>query len=273
MLRPFNNLLRAPEGDTSGGGGVPEGQATTVAADPPVAVPPAAPVNGGKIVQMSSQAIGRIKAEERRRGHKTAMSELDAEARKDGFKSFDDMKASALRSKQRAAAPAASPVPKAGQPTVAAAPAAQTRDARLARRVAEETKQRKRLQRELDAREAEMELRVSAARHGCRDVDYALALLKRQLGGSSEAELASFDEEQFFGKDLQKSHPYLFGVQSEPAQTAPTVGAPAPAPKADVAGTADADSKQVDARKMSREEYLAHLRSKGLAAPDAGLSF
>jgi hypothetical protein len=129
--------------------------------------------------------------------------------------------------------------------------------------VKNETDGRKELQRQLDAKEAEMELREAAITRGIKDSDYAIRLLTRSLEGKTEEELAKFDHGKFFD-DLRGTHPYLFGEVVKPATTGTGAGAPA-APKPADAAAADAQNGRTDATKMTAEEYRAHLAKRGLA--------
>lgn len=138
----------------------------------------------------------------------------------------------------------------------------------LARRMSAEARERKALQKALDAKDAEMMLRETAVLSGIKDVDYAVRLLTRHLDGMSEDERAkleggkAFDEAKFF-EGLRTSHPYLFGEVTKPLHTGTGAGQPPP-PKPGAAAQQQAQAGQVDARKMSREEFQEHLRKRGL---------
>lgn len=134
----------------------------------------------------------------------------------------------------------------------------------LARRMNMEARQRKELQRALDAKDAEMSLREIAVSKGIRDIDYAVRLLTRHLEGQDEKALEAFDEAKFFD-DLRGTHPYLFGEVTRPATTGTGAGNAPPPPKPGGAAQAQSQGNQIDARKMSREEYQEHLRKRGLS--------
>jgi hypothetical protein len=138
----------------------------------------------------------------------------------------------------------------------------------IARRMKREASGRKQLQRELDARDAEMVLREAAVAAGLKDIDYGVRLLSRHLDGKSEDELKSFDEAAYF-QGLKSTHPYLFGERTVPANTgAGGSGAP-PAPKPGEVSQVHAQSGQLDVRKMTPQEFAAHVRSQGLQLPVA----
>lgn len=123
-------------------------------------------------------------------------------------------------------------------------------------------KRRRDLQRKLDAKDVEMELREQAVLAGVTDVDYALRLLSRRLAGKSEEDLASFDEKQFF-TDLKESKPYLFGEQVVPATTGNGSSEDPPAPSSDEVNK-DSEAGHFNARTASREDVDKRLRSLGL---------
>lgn len=130
-------------------------------------------------------------------------------------------------------------------------------------------KRRRDAQRQLAAKEAEMELREVAIQSGIRDVDYSIRLLTRHLHGKSEAELAEFDEKAFFS-GLREERPYLFGESVLPANTGSTLangGEEPAAPGPDQSHKIEAESKQFDARKASPEEIAARYKELGLRQP------
>ena len=130
-----------------------------------------------------------------------------------------------------------------------------------------EIKRNRKLQRQLDANEAESQLRLAAARAGVQDVDYALHLVRRNMSGKAAAELEKFDENAYFSSELRKSHPYLYGVDVQPAHTGHSAG---PAQKT-LPEKAPIDMAPVDARKLSPQEYEQHLKKRGLARPMFGV--
>lgn len=132
------------------------------------------------------------------------------------------------------------------------------------RRLASEVKLRKELQRALDAKDAEMSLREAAVAAGVKDVDYAVRLLTKELEGQDEEALKAFDESKFF-TGLKDSKPYLFGEQIKPATTGTGTGQAPPAPKPGQAAQDQARNGAVDAKKMSKDEFNAHLAKRGLS--------
>lgn len=138
-----------------------------------------------------------------------------------------------------------------------------------------EEKRRRRLQRELDSQQAEMQLRMAAVGAGIRkdeDVDYALDLLRRTSRGKTAEELKGFDEHHFFS-NLREQRPYLFGVEERPAATGqpPAPGQSenrsmaAPAPKS--AGNGATGKITSDAMKLTQQEYGSRLRELGIVPP------
>lgn len=116
----------------------------------------------------------------------------------------------------------------------------------------QEERRRRELQKKLDAKDAEMELREAAHLSGVKDVDYALRLLYRELNGKSEDELEGFDEKEFFN-NLRNDRPYLFGESVTPATTgnADEDAPPAPdnvEPEANNFNARDASKKDLDKR-------------------------
>jgi hypothetical protein len=139
---------------------------------------------------------------------------------------------------------------------------------RLAKKGQLELKRNRRLQRQLDANEAEGQLRLAAVRAGVQDVDYALHCVKREMTGKSAVDLEKFDENLYFATTLRKSHPYLYAVEVQPATTG---NGGAPAPKTPLEKPPTDTGAPVDARKLSAAEYEAHLKKRGLSRPLFGV--
>ena len=267
----------APEA-TAATATAPEVTATAQAADP--ALPTIA---GGKNVILPQHAIGKLKEEQRQRGKREAMTELEAKFKAAGFGSIDD--AIAAMAAARNAPAKATPAPvKAKEPELTvdedvqttAQPQAtgdyakqmqrlQREREKLAKQFAAEQAQRRKLQRTLEAKEAEFALRETAVGKGVKDVDYALRLIQRELEGKDEKALSTFDEGKFFDT-LRASHPYLFGEMVVPATTGTGVGAAPAAPKASAVQAAQMAANQIDARKMSQDEFQKLMRSRGFNA-------
>jgi hypothetical protein len=245
--------------------------------------------NGANVV-IPQSAMKRIKHEERERGRKEAAESLALEL---GFESVDAMKAQFKRgngNRNRTQEQDVEIEPDqdldqdTDQPNRQAKPDDKPNDRNerrnaskyekrmeqfqkqqelLNRRLAQEVRSRKDLQRALDAKDAEMSLREAAVSAGVKDVDYAVRLLTRQLEGKDEASLKEFDETKFFS-GLKDSHPYLFGETTRPANTGTGAGNAPPPPKPGQQAQQQATNGAVDARKMSREEFSAHLQKRGL---------
>lgn len=219
----------------------------------------------GKIRYLSDAVFKRLKEEAREKGRKDALSTFAKEA---GFTSVDDLKTALGNLKAPPSTP--NPDPKAS-PTPDHSRSDKWERERtqlqrqiddLSRRVKTESEGKKELQRQLDAKEAEMELREAAVIAGIKDPDYAIRLLTRSLENKSEEDLEKFDHAKFFS-ELRGSHPYLFGEVAKPATTGTGVGAPA-APKPGEATSANAQNGKVDATKMKPEEFREYLARRGL---------
>jgi hypothetical protein len=144
---------------------------------------------------------------------------------------------------------------------------------RLNRARAQEERKRKEVQRQLDAKDAETSLRVAAMQAGVVDIDYALHLLRKDMSGKSQDELAKFDEHRYFGETLKARAPHLYKPVQEPANTAPNAGpAPRPATSPRVTPAAEETApKPNDAKQMSPAEYREHLKKRGLTDPSMGM--
>jgi len=256
----------------------PEATATVQAADP--ALPTIA---GGKNVILPQASMAKLKEEQRQRGKREAMTELEAKFKAAGFSSIEDAIAAmaAAKNAPAKAAAKASPAPKAVVETIEEAAVEATTQTgsdytkqlqklqrereRLAKQFATEQAQRRKLQRTLEAKEAEFALRETAVGKGVRDVDYALRLIQRELEGKDEKALAAFDEAKYFD-GLRQSHPYLFGETVVPATTGTGVGAAPAAPKAGNVQAAQGAAGKTDARSMSQDEFQKLMRSRGFSA-------
>ena len=228
----------------------------------------------GKTVILPTNAFKRIKDEAQEKGRKAALAEL---AKAHGFSSIEEMQ------KALSAKPQNDPASKA-QKTPDQVQSQKTNGngkngnvkwekerqqmmkerEDLNRRLKYEADKRKELQKAIDAKEAEWELRQSAIFAGVKDVDYALRLLTRDLDGKTEEELKAFDESKFF-VSLKDKHPYLFGEVVRPATTGTGInGTPSGQSPADIAAKNAANGK-FDAMRASPEEYKEHLRRLGLS--------
>jgi hypothetical protein len=246
------------------------------------------PARASKVVTMPAHRMVELKRQEREKGKRAALAALDAEAKGLGYASHAAMVA-ALKAKRSRVKPSASrtsaPEPETeNEETDTSTPTAprgrttreqrellraqeQRRAANRARAAAE--RKARQLEKQREADRAEHELRIVAVSVGVKDIDYALTILKRQLAGMSQAELAKFDERKFFSDTLRKSHPYLYGEAVQPVTTSPSSEskeAPPTPPNKPTPPTAPPK----DVRQMSRQEYDAYLRSKGLTPPHLG---
>lgn len=251
----------------------PEPTPAPVVTAPEPAPPEPAPTapREGEVLTIPRRAMAKLKKEERERGRKALADELQARAVAAGFESWEDMVAAGEAAKKQG-----KPVTKQNKQKPGKQPQAQAREdltleelRRLNKANALEAKRRKAAEQKVQAMEAEMALRASAIRNGVQDVDYALELLRRKIRGKSAAELAEFNEDQFFGADLKKSHPYLYTTTDAPAHTAPTSTEPAPKPAPTTPPTPA--SGAIDARKLTPEEYNALLKKHGIKNPTLGL--
>jgi len=253
---------------------------------------PASAPSNGKVHHLAEGTFKRLKETERAKGRKEALDEF---AKEQGFESADAMKAAFERRNQRrqqrddpdkkppkrAATKSRTPVDDPPDETDAGGDKhlkqlnrnmrklerrveeSETKNADLARRMQREAAAKKRAERERDALEAEMAVRVSAAQAGIRDSDYAMRLLTKELQGKGDEDLAKFDEASFFS-GLRETHPYLFGETTQPANTGNGAGSAPGAPNPGAAQVSAAQGGKIDARKMSREEYRQLLRDRGL---------
>lgn len=247
------------------------------------AAEPALPtIANGKNVILPQHAIGKLKQEQRERGKREAMTELEAKFKAAGFGSIDDAIAAMAAAKTASAKAPTPPPAKAKEPEIAldeevqavtAQPATQNDAAkqmqklqrereRLAKQFAAEQAQRRKLQRQLEAKEAEFALRETAVGKGVKDVDYAIRLIQRELEGKDEKALAAFNEAQFFDT-LRSSHPYLFGEMVVPATTGTGVGAAPAAPKATTVQEAQSAASKSDARSMKPDEFRRRMMQLG----------
>lgn len=253
--------------------------ATSGEAPPIVAAAPSPAVVAGdalskKILTIPSNAMSKIRQEERNKGKNAALADLDKRAKALGFADFAAMEQSF--SKKSAPEPAEASGEPAEKPDKNPRNAARLErenlrlieDRRRVNRLrAHAEKQTKSLQRKLDATEAENQLRIAAVRAGVADPNYALHLLREKMTGKTITELEGFDETKFFDEELRGSHPHLFKVESRPATTGTSGDSVARGAKAQAAGT----GKALDARTLSNEDFAKLLASRGLSMPSHGM--
>jgi hypothetical protein len=252
--------------DTTGN---PSAASATPAATTPAT--PAAPAGNRNVVHMTSTALKERLDAAKDKGGKALRAELDKQAQELGYKDHASLVADAVERKKNPTPPATQAKPGEGKGYVRKLE--QERDG-LKAKFDQEFALRKKFEREnrelrrrLDATEARTELEKAALSAGIagKDVSYAVNLLTQAQEGKTEDELKGFDESKFF-QELRAERPYLFGEVTRPATTG--TGTPAtpaaPTPAATQRNTSEA--AQVDARKMSRQEYLDHLAKMGLSS-------
>jgi hypothetical protein len=262
------------------------------ATPPPPPTPPAAPPDnaggsgdGGKTVQLQHADFKRIKDEAESKGRQRALAELETIAQAAGFESaaaafqaMSDLK------KQQAARPinpqppenvmATPKPPKPNKPvTVDKAAQEAARRASLAdeerQRWKSDRKARRRLERDVEAKDTEIQLRGQIYGFGVtgRNVDYVLHQLRLDMRGKSVEELAKYDPKAFV-ETLRKDQPYLFGETVQPATTGtngttPETGTPATPPAGQP--TVDAAAQmQFDARSAKPEAVSEFMKKLGL---------
>lgn len=229
----------------------------------------------------------RVKDEQRARGRREAIDELDAKARAAGFNSHDDALAALAAINRRPVQQQTISQPQ-GAPTMPPKQKTQqTQDADRLRaenlraqedKAAErkkwrlENRRNRELQEQLKQKDAEIELREECYRAGVKDVDYVIRLLARELKGKTPEEINVYDRKAFYDR-TRKDMPYLYGETVVAATTGTggepvkigdqATGAPAtPAPGAGAVG--EAQRKKFDARTAKPEEVQARLRELGL---------
>jgi len=221
----------------------------------------------GKVQVLTSSAFKRLKDEARTQGRKQALLEM---AQSQGFSTVEEMQsflADARKPKPKPAAQEQKPNGngdgKAHERATREADAQRKREQAAQQAARQAQLEAKTERRRREALEAERELERTAWKVGVRDTDYAIRLLTRHLQGKSEDDLKAFDEEKFFS-GLRETHPYLFGEVQKPATTG-TGGTLPPPPKPGDAARGAAAGAKVDASKMTKEEFRAHLAKRGLS--------
>ena len=238
---------------------------------PPVATP------ASRKVELDARALAATKRSARDEGRKLETERLTKLAQERGYKSLEDM---------LAAAPSMQSQPDAGATTEEKAhlPAAkrlkllETENAMLQKKYARQGQALKDLQ-------TEVALRQHAYDSDVKDVDYAVALLRRKVGTMAPAELKTFNPGDYFAS-LRGQHPYIF--RSAPVSEVPTPIAPVAEPIVDKpvstsptgrmpqassptpprpADSERAETPVIDTMAMSPEDYRAYLRSKGIRDP------
>lgn len=217
------------------------------------------------VLQIPSNAMSKIRKDERAKGARAHQKKLDDEARALGFESHAALIAFAQERKGRAgvrtsstaapAAPTTAPavrrVASTAAPTVSVSTPPDEGGSRVSvrsaskvraseRLLAQERKKLRRAQHELNAERAASIMRIEALRAGITDVDYALHLAREHVRRIPPAKLKSFNERTFFAETLRTSHPHLFDTTQpapaapppKPVTTGPSGGEPAPSAQA-----------------------------------------
>lgn len=241
----------------------------------------------GNVQVLTSGAYKRIKEAALKKGERAAQVALEERAKAAGFATVDAMFAmlgqlQSNRAGTPAAPPAATraahapevddeeeevPAPTPGKKLTyrdqrkydlrvqrLEAEAAEAREARL-----KAERRMRQIEAEAEVSQLDLAYRRTAIRHGAEDVDYVVSLYSRAVQTAG----AAFDEEKFF-TDLRQQKPFLFGEARAPVNTGTAGGTP-PAPGPGVVSREAAQNGRVDARKMSPEEYRAHLAKRGLS--------
>lgn len=305
MLWNRMKYLAAPEGDPPGGTTTAATTPTPQAGGQPGAVTTPAPQTGdqvttkaGKVLPMAQISIDRLKKENQEKGRRAFEKELETKAKAFGYDSVEDMMKAAEQAK-KGGATAQPPKPatparpngnangkggkKNGQPDPQQTRRAERREREIQARLDRERRDKLKFARKAEdaerrawAAEADGELRVMAIQEGVKDPDYAITLLTREMNEKRSAMddetykkyVDEFKEAEFF-RGLKKTRPHLFTETVVPATTGTdngSGGAPPP-PGTGKVTQAAATAAQVDVRKMSKQEYDQHIRSKGLTPP------
>lgn len=255
--------------------------------------PPQQQQNGreAKVVSVPTAAMARIKAEERQKGKREAMADLEGKFKAAGFSSIDEALSKLAQvskggsgnggnggQQRNGGARQQGANGQAQQPNGAGGNGQRNdrRDRKSQEQLERERRQRikaersaKASQARLDAEQGRMSLERVATKNGIVDPDYAITLLTRHLEGKSEEELRTFDEAAYFN-GLRKTHSYLFGETTVPASTGIGGNGSPHAPKPHEVTQQNGQNGALDARTMTQEQYEKHLRSKGLTPPQLG---
>lgn len=251
--------------DNDAAGGEPGGEDASDEDDdaPQVGASTAAPT-APKDVTLPSNAISQIRREERAKGKRSTLAELDAKAQDKGYDSWADLLARAPD--PRRPQPAGSGPDKRELGRLRRDNADLVEKQRLHNQeVAKKDRQIAALKQQLKDQEARYSLRDHAREAGVVDADYAVELFSRRLKALPEAEQSAFDPKKFFAETLREEKPVLYKEVKVPASTAPDAkDGEQPPPPSDKKPEPPAP---VDARSMSREDYHKHLAKRGIRVP------
>lgn len=284
-MDPVTTTAISPDGSTVTPPTTPVPDAAPPAAASTAPDPEALVKTSGKVITMPTSAMAKIKQQERERGRRLALKENDETAKRMGYKDFADMKQNGKRQRNDQPAPARTAPAPTNTPAPAQSRQGRTNDQRIQqmqeerkkalRGRAQTEKRLRQLEHEKLAQEAEWELKLAAVKCGVRDVDYAVALIKRATVNMTTEQLDQFDENDYFAKTLRQSHPYLYGEHVVPAHTSTeqqSDDAAPPPPKAATATKPGEKPGVVDANKLTKEEFDALLRKQGLSGALSGAS-
>jgi hypothetical protein len=229
----------------------------------------------GKVIHMPSDALSRIKKEHLDKGMRQAKAEFDKKLKEMGIGSIEELatfkgKAQSTEKPESKSHQPANDNARGNPEHQVAFKQWSMQKKRVLERLTQETKARKRAERERDRMEVIKDLSIAAAQSGIKHIDFAIDMLNKQMKGKNEAEMAAFDEVSFFN-GLKNTHPFLFHAEQQFATTGPAgseTSAPAAGSTAAVQKPAIED-KSIDARKLSQDEYQALLRKHGLTNPAA----
>lgn len=262
-------------------------QATPALQPAASAVPEQQAANGNnKTMVIPHSAMKRIREEERENGKQAALESIAKDA---GYASHTEfVSALAKLRNQPAAQPAAQAVPakqvqEEDDGSLTPDQVAKMKDSRreqsryerqlektlgernrYAQSATEWQRKAREAQAQVDAVKAEMQLRTIAASVGVQDIDYAITLFSREVEKLSLEQAEKFDEKAYF-EGLRKSKPLLFGETVMPATTGTGAGSAPTPPKPNQVVAQTAMNGRVDARKMSAQDYQAHLRKMGIS--------
>jgi hypothetical protein len=240
-----------------------------------------------------------LKADERRKGAAALQAQLDKDAQDLGYANHAAMiqHLKSQRANPRASGrPQGQPGSGGTQPTPSHEPPApipqaknpqdrktmqrleqeRAKKAREADEAVKQAKHERRLRRQAEERanaiEADAILDRIAAQCGIQKINQAKLLYREHCAGKTTEELAKMDEAAFFS-GLRKTDPYLFGEVTVPATTGTTGPVPGShaAPRPGATAAAAGAAGKVDVREMTKPEFEAYKRARGIQTASTGL--
>jgi hypothetical protein len=238
------------------------------------------------VVELKHSEFKGIKEQAKKKGRQQAIAELNDKAKAAGFSSIDDAFSALAKLKatptngapsreenmadktktpqnqqQRAANGSNGENRVSGKPGREVIRLRSERD-KSNRKWRQEERRRRELQKKLDAKDAEMQLREAALLAGVTDTDYAMRLLSKELQNKTEEELSLFDERAYFQK-LISDRPYL---GKEVVVSATTGAANADAPPAPTSADVQqqTEATQFNARDAKPQDLETRLKQLGL---------